>query len=76
LHLRNIGRAQSSLTHSNAEILPPIEGLSVSRKFPALKMTVVSEAIFCTSDFKTIHRPATSLGINPDQFLRGDSRER
>jgi hypothetical protein len=45
LQSRNIGRAQSSPFHSNAEIEPPIEGLSSSRKFPAFSLTIVSDAI-------------------------------
>jgi hypothetical protein len=38
LHLRNIGRTQSFRSHSNAEILPPTEEFSVSRKNPQVSI--------------------------------------
>jgi hypothetical protein len=76
LHLRNIGLARSPPIHSNAEILPPIEGLSVSLNPPTLRLTGASAVIFCTFDVWAIHGSETSLGINPDQALRGDSRGR
>jgi hypothetical protein len=40
LYLRNIARGPPAPVHSKAEMLPPIDGLSSSRRGPAVSSTV------------------------------------
>jgi hypothetical protein len=70
-HLRNIGRGAPPSVHSNAEIAPPMEGLSSSLRLPAERLSgLISRPL----GFTMIHSPATSLGIKDKSRLRVDSR--
>jgi hypothetical protein len=57
-----MGRAESPSIHSKAEILPPIEGLSSSRRFPAPSVTLVADVIFLTLRFQADSRGGNFLG--------------